>query len=78
MKHTFEECTVVLRQLSPRPGVEETSVEVSSLEELFDYCLSLREPRLLERLVLAGRDAGGTGRALTFIFQSVTERQRQP
>lgn len=76
MKHNVEECTVVLRQLSPRPGVEETSVEVSSLEELYDYCLSLKEPRLLERLVLAGRDEGGRGRALTFIFQSITDQNK--
>ncbi len=76
MKHHVEECTVVLRALTPRPGVEETTVEVNSLEELFDYCLSLKEPRLLERLVLAGRDEGGRARAVTFIFQSITEQKK--
>ena len=76
MKHTVEECTVVLRQLGPRLGVAETSVEVGSLEELYDYCLGLKEPRLLERLVLAGRDAGGRPRALTFIFQSITDHNK--
>ena len=76
MKHTVEECTLVLRQLSPRLGMDETCVEIGSLEELYDYCLSLKEPRLLERLVLAGRDEGGGGRALTFIFQSITEQNK--
>lgn len=76
MKHTLAECRVVLRELTPRPGVEEASVAVKSLEELFDYCLSLKEPRLLERLVLAGRDADGRARAVAFIFQSITEQHK--
>ena len=76
MKHTVEECTLVLRELTPRPGVEETSVAVSSLAELFDYCLSLKEPRLLERVVLAGRDREGRARALTFTFQSITDQNK--
>lgn len=76
MKHTVEECTIVLRQLSPRRGMDETRVEINSLEELYDYCLSLKEPRLLERIVLAGRDEGGRARSLTFIFQSITERNK--
>lgn len=76
MKHTVEGCAVVLRELTPRRGVDETSVEVGSLEELYDYCLSLKEPRLLERLVLSGRGADGRPRALTFIFQSITDQNK--
>lgn len=76
MKHTVEECTVVLRQLSGEWGVDEESVSVGSLEELYDYCLKLKEPRLLERLVLAGRDERGRGRSLTFTFRSITERKK--
>lgn len=76
MKHTVKECTLVLRQLSPKLGMDETSVEIGSLEELYHYCLSLKEPRLLERLVLAGSDESGRGRALTFIFQSITEKNK--
>ena len=78
MKHTVEECTVVLRQLSGEWGVDEESVAVGSLEELYDYCLKLKEPRLLERLVLAGRDERGRGRSLTFTFQSITDQNKTP
>lgn len=73
MKHKVEGCTVVLRAINHRRGVDETNVEVASLEELYDYCLSLTEPRLLERLVLVGRDEGGRERAVNFMFQSITQ-----
>ena len=78
MKHRVEECTVVLRQLSAGWGVDEESVSVGSLEELYDYCLRLTEPRLLERLVLAGRDERGRSRALTFTFRSITDQHQAP
>ncbi|PYS76611.1 MAG: hypothetical protein DMF67_19425 [Acidobacteria bacterium] len=63
-----------MRQLKPGAGVTESSVEVSSLEQLFDQCLSLVEQQLLERFVVAGLDARGRRRSLTFTFQSASER----
>ncbi len=73
MKHNVEQCTLIMRQLSPQRGVAETNVSVSSLEELYDYCMNLKEPRLLERVVIAGQDNHGRRHALTFTFQSISE-----
>jgi len=74
MKPTLQQCALVVRQLKPGAGVTESSVEVSSLEQLFDQCLSLVEQQLLERFVVAGLDARGRRRSLTFTFQSASER----
>ena len=74
MKSTVEKCKIVVRRLKPGPDVDESSTDVESIEQLFEDCLSLAEQHLLERLVVSGRDARGRRRALTFTFQSVSER----
>ena len=74
MKHKLQECALILRQLTQELGVDETSVTVNNLEELYEYCANLEEPRLLERLVISGHDSRGHRRALTFTFQSVSEQ----
>lgn len=74
MKSTVEQCTIVVRRLKPGPGVAESGTDVESIEQLFEDCLSLAEQHLLERLVLSGRDSNGRKRAVTFTFQSVSER----
>jgi hypothetical protein len=73
MKHTVQECALILRQLSPERGVAETNLPIKSLEELYDFCLTMKEPRLLERIIIAGEDARGRKRLLTFTFQSISE-----
>ena len=72
MKPTLQKCTLVVRK--PDDVVTETRVDVSSLEQLFDECLSLAERQLLERLVVTGRDARGRKRSLVFGFNSASER----
>ena len=74
MKTTLQRCTLVVRRLKPGDVVSETRVEVSSLEQLFEECLSLAGRQLPERLVVEGRDASGRRRSLTFTFQSSSER----
>ena len=73
MKHTVQECALILRQLSPELGVDETNLRINSLEELYDFCLTMKEPRLLERITITGEDARGRKRLLTFTFQSISE-----
>ena len=72
MKPTLQRCTLVVRK--PDDVVTETRVEVSSLEQLFDECLTLADKQLLERFVVEGRDRTGRRRALVFTFQSASER----
>jgi hypothetical protein len=74
MKPTLQKCTLVVRRLGQDSGISESDLDVASLEQLFDQCLSLAEQHLLERLVVAGRDARGRRRSLTFTFQSASER----
>ena len=74
MKPTLQKCTLVVRQLGRDSAIRESDVEVASLEQLFEECLTLAERHLLERLVVAGRDARGRRRSLAFTFQSASER----
>jgi hypothetical protein len=74
MKSTVEQCKIVVRRLKPGPDVDESSTNVESIEQLFEHCLGLAEQHLLERLVVSGRDGRGRKRALTFTFQSISER----
>ena len=74
MKPALQKCTLVVRQLNPGDVVTETRVNVSSLEQLFDECLTLADKQLLERFVVEGRDRRGRRRALVFTFQSASDR----
>jgi hypothetical protein len=75
MKSKVEQCRVVVRQLGREAGIEETNLEVASLEQLFESCVGLADRHLLERLVVSGRDGQGRRRTLTFTFQSVSNRE---
>ncbi|HEX3559690.1 MAG TPA: hypothetical protein VHU19_10835 [Pyrinomonadaceae bacterium] len=74
MKSTLQKCTLVVRRFGDDSGIRESDLDVASLEQLFDHCLSLAEEHLLERLVVEGRDRAGHWRTLTFTFQSASER----
>lgn len=74
MKPRLQKCTLVVRRLGRNSAISESEVEVASLEQLFDECLALAERQLLERLVIAGRDASGRERSLVFAFHSASER----
>ena len=68
----IKNCTLVLHNLTASKGVTETSLSFHTLEELFAYCVSHTDARLVERLTISGHDAEGRARRLTFAFQSVT------
>jgi len=72
MKPTLQKCTLVVRK--PDDVVTETRVEVLSLEQLYDRCLTLEGEHLLERFVVEGRDRAGRRRSLVFTFQSASDR----
>jgi hypothetical protein len=71
-KAKIKNCTLVLHHLTPDKGITETSLSFHSLEELFAYCVSHTDARLVEQLTISGHDAEGRARRLTFAFQSVT------
>ena len=75
MKTTIQKCTLVVAQLEHDTRVTESSIEVSSLEQLFDRCLSLEDERLPERFVIEGNDRNGHRRVLTFTFQSSSDSE---
>ncbi len=66
-------CTLVLRSLTAGSGITETSLPITTLEELFTECVTKAEPQLIERLLIAGQDAQGRPRLLSFTFQSVAD-----
>ncbi len=44
----------------------------ASLEALFELCLEVASPELIERIVLRGYDAEDNLRRISFEFQSIT------
>jgi hypothetical protein len=75
MKSTIQSCSLVVCQLKEGKGVTESSLNVSSLEQLFDRCLSLADEHLPERFVIEGSDDSGHRRVLTFTFQSSSDSE---
>ncbi len=72
-KATMDNCTLILRHLSEGSGITETNQPIATLEELFNACVTKPDPHLIERLLIAGHDAQGRRRLLSFTFQSVTD-----
>lgn len=65
-----------MRRHKPGGGITETSLPIGTLEELFAYCVARSvQPNLIERLLLAGQDAEGRTRLLSFSFQAVTDHK---
>ena len=77
MKSTVEECNLILRRHVPGSGIKETPMAVTSLEQLYDYCVTADDPHVVERLLIRGRDEQGRRRLLAFSFKSVSD-QRAP
>lgn len=63
---------IVLRQFAPGTGLAESTTTFHSLDELFQACLRLDRPQLVDRIVISGTDADEQARTLTFVFQSLT------
>lgn len=75
-KLPLHSCTLILRQLTAGSGITETKLPITTLEELFTQCVSKTDPHLIERLLIAGQDAQGRPRLLSFTFQSVADHIR--
>jgi hypothetical protein len=65
-------CAVVTRELRGGSEVVETERTFTSVEELFAFCVGLRNPNIVDRLSISGEDAGGRTRVLTFALQSAS------
>ncbi len=61
----------MVRQFEQGTGLEERGTEFGSLEELYQACLALSAPQLVDRIVIRGEDERGQDRTLTFVFQSM-------
>ena len=62
----------MVRQFDQGTGLAEHSTEFTTLAELYQSCLALSGPELVDRIVISGQDALGHDRVLTFVFQSMT------
>jgi hypothetical protein len=63
---------IVLREWQRQTGLRETHLPVTSLEALFELCLEVASPELIDRIVLRGYDAEDNLRRISFEFQSIT------
>ncbi len=70
---TLQSCTLIVRQLTTDSAITETNLPITTLEDLFAQCVTKTDPRLIERLLIAGQDAQGRARLLSFTFQSVAD-----
>ncbi len=70
--------TVIFRQWDPSHGLRETVQRFDSLDDLFELCLHVEDPRLVDRIIIEGYDAAGNPRVLTFRFQSMTVSDHVP
>jgi hypothetical protein len=75
MKSTIQSCSLVVCQVKEGSAYTESSVDVSSLHDLFDRCMTLEDELLPDRLVIEGSDGKGHRRVLTFTFQSSTDSE---
>lgn len=64
--------TIILRQWDRYTGLNETSQTFSSLDELYTLCLSIKDPEIIDRIVIEGQDGQAQRRVIAFEFQSIT------
>ncbi len=72
MPSTVLEGQIILRQWDRAAGLVEQPQTFSTLDELYDLCLTTTDPHLVDRVIITGRDDQGQPRVLTFVFQSIT------
>lgn len=61
----------MVRQFDQATGLAEHGTDFDSLEALYQACLAISAPQLVDRIVLRGQDERGHARTLTFVFQSM-------
>jgi len=50
----------VVRQFDQGTGLAEHSTAFTSLAELYQYCLAINAPQLVDRIVISGRTTSAT------------------
>ncbi len=77
MSERVNKIVLVIRRWDPKLGLTEHAQVYPDLESLYDACLKVEPPDLVERIVIRGRDESGQERTLTLSFQSVTVHLRK-
>ncbi len=72
MSVKVEKGKIIFRQWDNIVGLQETEVPFRSVEDLFELCLEVSDPRMVERVVIEGEDDRGKPHVITFVFQSLT------
>lgn len=63
---------LTFHQHDSNEGLAESSAEFGSLEELYELCIGVSGPTLIDRLVIHGQDQRGGARVVTFSFHTMT------
>jgi hypothetical protein len=77
MNERVTEILLVIRRWDPKVGLSEHTRAYPDLESLYDACLKVEAPDLIERITIRGWDESGQERTLTLAFQSVTIHSRR-
>ncbi|MBI3242305.1 MAG: hypothetical protein HYZ49_08440 [Chloroflexi bacterium] len=77
MSERVAEILLIIRRWDPNTGLSEHALSYPDLESLYDACLKVEPPDLVERIVIRGQDESGQERTLTLSFQSVTIHSRR-
>lgn len=64
--------TIIFRQWDRVSGLNETAQTFNALDELYALCLSIKDPEIIDRIVIEGQDSQGQRRVIAFEFQSIT------
>lgn len=72
MSEHVHEVKLVTRRWDRQSGLTETEHVFPTLDALFNACVNVTSPELIDRLTIRGRDSNGRERTLNFVFQSVT------
>ena len=64
--------TLIYREWNADRGLEEIGRRFESLDEFFTLCMTISDPKLIDRVVISGVDAQGTARTLIFGFRGIT------
>jgi hypothetical protein len=70
--------TIIFRQWDRASGLTETTQTFTSLDELYALCLSIKDPEIIDRIVIEGQDGQMLKRVIAFEFQSITISSQKP
>jgi hypothetical protein len=66
--------TVVFRVWDDQGGLAEQGEPFTTIDEMFDLCLSAGTPPVVDRIVMQGEDEHGGTHTLILAFQSLTRK----